>query len=262
MATVAHMERTGVPLWQALSVAWAPLKERLIGVVDALYGVYDGATFKTDRFIAYLQRERIPWPLFPDVTPIPFRLFCLAAVFQKRIFCYVTQATLASVARALLLRPSLRLIPHIPTLPHREKTGDGHMANAQCLCGALSLKLRETSKLIVACHCLACQRRTGSPFGLGVFHAIDTVEITGTATEFIHVGDSGRKVRCYFCPTCGSTVYWKPDVLPSLIGVAVGALGDPGFPAPAFSIFERSKHHWVHVEAVEHFQKSGLQKGA
>ena len=134
------------------------------------------------------------------------------------------------------------------------------MAIAQCLCGALSLKLRETSKLIVACHCLACQRRTGSPFGLGVFHAIDTVEISGTATEFIHVGDSGRKVRCYFCPTCGSTVYWKPDVLPSLIGVAVGALGDPGFPAPAFSIFERSKHHWVHVEAVEHFQKSGLQK--
>ena len=71
------------------------------------------------------------------------------------------------------------------------------MANAQCLCGALSLKLRETSKLIVA-YCLACQRRTGSSFGLGVFHAIDTVEISGTATEFIHVGDSGRKVRCYF----------------------------------------------------------------
>ena len=137
------------------------------------------------------------------------------------------------------------------------------MAIAQCLCGAISLKLRETSKLIVACHCLACQRRTGSPFGLGVFHAIDTVEISGTATEFIRVGDSGRKVRCYFCPTCGSTVYWKPDVLPSLIGVAVGALGEPGFPAPALSIFERSKHHWVHVdEAVEHFQKSGLQKEA
>ena len=108
------------------------------------------------------------------------------------------------------------------------------MANAKCLCGALSLKLRETSKLIVACHCLACQRRTGSPFGLGVFHAIDTVEITRTATEFIHVGDSGRKVRCYSCPTCGSTVYWKPDVLPSLIGVAVGALGDPAFRLPPF----------------------------
>jgi hypothetical protein len=152
--------------------------------------------------------------------------------------------------------------PHSDVTSPR-KTGDDHMANAQCLCGALSLKLRETSKLIVACHCLACQRRTGSPFGLGVFHAIDTVDISGTATEFIHVGDSGHKVRCYFCPTCGSTVYWKPDVLPSLIGVAVGALGDPGFPAPALSIFERSKHHWVHVdEAGEHFQKSGLQKGA
>jgi len=136
------------------------------------------------------------------------------------------------------------------------------MAHAQCLCGALSLKLRETSKLIVACHCLNCQRRTGSPFGVGVFHAIDSVEISGTATEFICVADSGRKVRCYFCPICGSTVYWKPDAMPSLIGVAVGALGDPTLPAPAFSVFERSKHHWVRVDAAaEHFQNSALQKG-
>jgi hypothetical protein len=137
------------------------------------------------------------------------------------------------------------------------------MAIAQCLCGALSLKLRETPKLIVACHCLACQRRTGSPFGVGAFYAIDTVEISGRASEFIHVGDSGRKVRCNFCPICGSTVYWKPDVLPSLVGVAVGALADPDFPGPVISIFERSKHHWVHIDGVgEHFQQSGLQKGA
>jgi len=135
------------------------------------------------------------------------------------------------------------------------------MTHAQCLCGALSLKLRDTPKLIVACHCLACQRRTGSPFGVGAFHAIHTVEIAGAATEFVHIGDSGRKVRCYFCPTCGSTVYWKPDVLPQLICVAIGALADPAFPAPVLSIFERSKHHWLDIDsAVEHFQQSALQK--
>ena len=89
------------------------------------------------------------------------------------------------------------------------------MADAQCLCGALKLMLREPSKLVVACHCLACQRRTGSPFGVGAFYAIDTVEISGGATEFVHVGDSGNRVRIYFCPTCGSTIYWKPDALPS-----------------------------------------------
>ena len=100
------------------------------------------------------------------------------------------------------------------------------MADAQCLCGALKLKSQQPSKLVVACHCFACQRRTGSPFSVGAFYAIDTVEISGAATEFVRVGDSGRRVRIYFCPTCGSTVYWKPDALPSMIGVAVGALAD------------------------------------
>ena len=135
------------------------------------------------------------------------------------------------------------------------------MADAQCLCGALKLKAREPPKLVVACHCFACQRRTGGPFGVGAFYAIDTVEISGAATEFVRVGDSGRRVRVYFCPTCGSTIYWKPDALPSMIGVAVGALADPDFLAPALSIFERSKHHWVHLDGeVEHFHEGAMRK--
>ena len=135
------------------------------------------------------------------------------------------------------------------------------MADAQCLCGALKLKLREPAKLVVACHCFACQRRTGAPFSAGAFYAIDTVEISGAVTEFVHVGDSGRTVRLYFCPTCGSTIYWKPEALPSMIGVAVGALADPDIAAPALSIFEQSKHHWVHFDGeVEHFQEGAMRK--
>jgi len=107
---------------------------------------------------------------------------------------------------------------------------------------------------------LDCQRGTGGPFGVGAFYAIDTVEISGAATEFVRVGDSGRKVRSYFCPTCGSTIYWKPDALPSMIGVAVGALADPDFPAPVLSIFERSKHHWVQFGGeVEHFREGAVR---
>jgi hypothetical protein len=135
------------------------------------------------------------------------------------------------------------------------------MADARCLCGALKLKLREPAKLVVACHCFACQRRTGAPFSVGAFYAIDTVEISGAATEFAHVGDSGRSVRISFCPTCGSTIYWKADALPSMIGVAVGALADPDFPAPALSIFEQSKHHWVRIDGeVEHLQEGAMRR--
>ena len=135
------------------------------------------------------------------------------------------------------------------------------MADARCSCGALSLTLSGPSKLVVACHCLDCQRRTGAPFSVGAFYAVDAVAISGTAKEFVRDATSGSKVRTYFCPECGSTIYWKADIVPSMIGVAVGAMADPKFPPPARSVFEQSKHDWVQIDgAVEHFQQSSAAK--
>jgi hypothetical protein len=113
--------------------------------------------------------------------------------------------------------------------------------------------------LVVACHCLDCQRRTGAPFGVGAFYPADAVVIAGTAKEFARPAASGGTVRRYFCPVCGSTVYWTADNLPSMIGVAVGALADPQSPPPIKSVFEQSKHDWVRIDgAVEHFPRSSL----
>lgn len=129
------------------------------------------------------------------------------------------------------------------------------MANAQCACGALRLTLNEAPQLTALCHCFACQRRTGAPFSANAFYPHECVEISGPSTEFIRTADSGRKVRMYFCPTCGSTVYWRADASPSVIGVAVGSLSDPDFAPPAMSVFEQSKHGWVTLdERVEHFE--------
>ncbi len=131
------------------------------------------------------------------------------------------------------------------------------MANAQCACGALRLTMREPAKLVAACHCLACQRRTGTAFSVNAFYASEAVEIAGATTEFTRISDSGRNVHMHFCPACGSTVYWKADAAPAIIGVAVGAIADPAFPAPTLSVFEKSKHHWVSFgEEVECFQTS------
>jgi hypothetical protein len=60
-----------------------------------------------------------------------------------------------------------------------------------------------------------------------------------------------------------STVYWKADNLPTLIGVAVGALADPNYPAPVRSIFEQSKHKWVQIDGVlEHFKQSSVARNS
>ena len=128
------------------------------------------------------------------------------------------------------------------------------MTEVQCACGALRLTVTEPPEMTALCHCLACQKRTGASFSANAFYTVACVEVTGPATEFVRIAESGRKVRQYFCPTCGSTVYWKADASPSWIGVAVGAFADPAFPAPSLSVFEQSKHGWVRLdESVEHF---------
>jgi hypothetical protein len=133
------------------------------------------------------------------------------------------------------------------------------MADAQCVCGGLSLTVRAPAQLVAVCHCLACQRRTGTSFSVNAFYAAETVEVSGTASQFVRVADSGRKVRMHFCPTCGSTVYWKPDADSEIVGVAVGALGNPNFPAPSLSVFEQSRHRWVTLaEEVERYPQGPM----
>jgi len=138
------------------------------------------------------------------------------------------------------------------------------MSNARCLCGALALSLPGPSKLVVACHCIDCQRRTGAPFGVGAFYPAEAVTVSGTSKEFARTADSGGVVRTYFCANCGSTVYWKLDNLPALIGVAVGTMADPTYPAPVRSVFEQSKHAWVEINGpgMEHFPQSSTASPA
>jgi hypothetical protein len=73
MAAVARMERIGVPidmgLWRAFAGAWEPLKSKLIETVDRDYGVYDGTSFRSDLFAAWLNREGIDWPFYPSGHP-------------------------------------------------------------------------------------------------------------------------------------------------------------------------------------------------
>lgn len=136
------------------------------------------------------------------------------------------------------------------------------MANAQCSCGALRLALPEKPNVVIACHCIECQRRTGAPFGAGAFYPAEAVTVCGFGKQYTRDAASGGKVHTYFCPNCGSSVYWKAENLPSMIGVALGALTDGSqFPAPAKSIFEQSKHHWVQLEAAgEHFQQGSAAR--
>jgi DNA polymerase I len=81
MAAAARIEHAGVPIdtvmLDQLRQHWDRIKDRLIAEIDADYGVYDGRTFKRDRFERWLTRQGLPWPRLPtgalDMSDEAFR---------------------------------------------------------------------------------------------------------------------------------------------------------------------------------------------
>lgn len=116
---------------------------------------------------------------------------------------------------------------------------------ASCSCGQLTAEVSGEPVRIFICHCLACQRRTGSVFGEQARFPRGNVSISGTSTVFERVGDEGSRAKFHFCPTCGSTVYYELEGLDEFVAIPVGAFADPNFPSPTVSVYENRMHKWV-----------------
>jgi hypothetical protein len=119
------------------------------------------------------------------------------------------------------------------------------MRSASCSCGQLKVSCEGEPSRVSICHCLACQRRTGSAFAIQARWPSDRVTIEGRAQEYVRVGDEGSAATFRFCPTCGTTVYYDSDGMPGMIAVPVGAFADPTFPPPRFSVYATRRHPWA-----------------
>ena len=125
--------------------------------------------------------------------------------------------------------------------------------DAACSCEKLRLTAEGEPVRISVCHCLACQRRTGSVFGFQARFRAEKVQIEGEHREYVRIADHGEARTFSFCPECGATVFYTIESQPGLIAVPVGAFADPTFPEPRVSVWESRMHPWVGLpEAIEH----------
>jgi hypothetical protein len=123
---------------------------------------------------------------------------------------------------------------------------------ATCSCGQLRATVDGDPRRVSICHCLACQRRTGSAFGVQSRFDRNQVHITGTSREYVRVSDDGEERTMHFCGECGATVYFVSPTSDT-VGIPVGAFADPTFPSPTVSVWEERLHHWVKLpEGIEH----------
>lgn len=132
---------------------------------------------------------------------------------------------------------------------------------ASCQCGQLRVEVPGPTPAVVACHCRACQKRSGSPFGEAAYWPHADVTIAGEARQFDRSTDLGGVFSQFFCPVCGSTVYMRGTKNPSMTGVPIGLFDDPHAMQPIRSVWEESRHPWVEIPtALQHFPRGRIDR--
>ena len=125
---------------------------------------------------------------------------------------------------------------------------DPHL-EGRCACGEVRYRLSGAPMFVHCCHCLDCQRQTGSAFVLNAIYEQDRVELLTGAPEPTPVPtDSGRPHDVYRCPTC-RTAIWSDYGRRGFRFVRVGTLEDPAALPPDVHIFTRAKLPWVALPA-------------
>ena len=125
--------------------------------------------------------------------------------------------------------------------------------DAACSCGQLRLTAEGDPIRISMCHCLACQRRTGSAFGIQARFPSNQVRIEGRYSDYVRTSDEGEERTFHFCPDCGATVFYVLSTVPDVVAVPIGAFAEPAFPPPTISVYESRRHPWLDITVpMEH----------
>jgi hypothetical protein len=113
-----------------------------------------------------------------------------------------------------------------------------------CACGAVRYRLKSEPLFVHCCHCLNCQRQTGSAFVINVLIEADRVEVLAGDPQPVDVPRDRGKQTIWRCPTCQVALYSKYTSA-RVRFVRAGTLDEPASVAPDVHIYTRSKLPWV-----------------
>jgi len=116
---------------------------------------------------------------------------------------------------------------------------------ARCCCGECSITVEGEPILNAICNCTSCKRRTGSAFGWSAYFPDDKVK-RGQSWLGAYHKDGPAGYDRFFCPGCGTTLYWKSyGFLPDATGVAGGCFTDDPLPEPNLSAQDSDRCTWI-----------------
>jgi hypothetical protein len=114
-----------------------------------------------------------------------------------------------------------------------------------CACGEVRYRLTSDPLFVHCCHCLNCQRQTGSAFVINLLIEADRAELLAGDPQPVDAPrDDGSKQRIFRCPTCQVAVFSEYG-WPELLFVRGGTLDRPSEVTPDVHIFTRTKLPWI-----------------
>jgi hypothetical protein len=121
---------------------------------------------------------------------------------------------------------------------------DQTFASGSCQCGAITLTTHDKPRMMVQCHCLDCQKATGTGHASYAMFAENDVTINGEATKFSVATDSGSQMARYFCPTCGGRVYGINSERPGIVSIQVGCFEDHSWFSTQAVVYASRRNDW------------------
>ncbi len=102
------------------------------------------------------------------------------------------------------------------------------MRTGGCQCGALRYESAGEPIALYACHCLECRKQSAAAFGMSLEVPRAGLRLTqGTPKFWSRPTDSGRRIRCAFCPNCGSRLWHEREGPAETLTIKAGSLDEP-----------------------------------
>lgn len=126
-----------------------------------------------------------------------------------------------------------------------------------CACGAVRYEIGAEPIFVNNCHCVLCQRQTGSTSVVNAFVETDVLtRLSGETVRHVVKTGSGGDHVIVRCASCGTALWSHYPRLGELgAGVRAGTLDDPGAVRPDAAIFTASRMPWVTLpDGIPHFK--------
>ena len=121
-----------------------------------------------------------------------------------------------------------------------------------CACGKVRYSVKSAPLIVHACHCLLCQRQTGSSNAVNALIEADRVIVAkGEIEELLYDTPSGRGQRIARCASC-KVALWSNYLITNQGDhqrfLRVGTLDDPSRMPPDVHIFTETRQPWYVID--------------